>query len=97
MTRVANGKPLDFRDTKAAFTITQSLQKPVVKSGPVALAALYSKYNKEAPNEVRVAAANDDSASVGAAPEQYDSEYLSSVVIGGQTLNLDLDTGSSDL
>lgn len=29
--------------------------------------------------------------------QQYDSEYLCPVTVGGQTLNLDFDTGSSDL
>jgi hypothetical protein len=28
---------------------------------------------------------------------QYDSEYLCPVTVGGQMLNLDFDTGSSDL
>lgn len=35
--------------------------------------------------------------SVTATPEENDSEYLSPVKIGGQTLNLDFDTGSADL
>lgn len=30
-------------------------------------------------------------------PDQYATEYLAEVQIGGQTLKLDLDTGSSDL
>ena len=30
-------------------------------------------------------------------PEQFDSEYLTPVTVGGVTLNLDIDTGSSDL
>ncbi len=34
---------------------------------------------------------------VPATPEQGDIEFLAPVVIGGQTLNLDFDTGSSDL
>ena len=97
VTSLAAGNPFDFRDSKAAFTVSQSVRKPVIRSGPVALAALYSKYNKEAPGEVKTAAASDGSSTVRAAPEQYDSEYLSSVSIGGQILNLDLDSGSSDL
>jgi Eukaryotic aspartyl protease len=34
---------------------------------------------------------------VAAAPEPNDTEYLSPVIIGGQTLNMDFDSGSSDL
>ena len=34
---------------------------------------------------------------VTASPEKYESEYLSPVSIGGQTLNLNFDTGSADL
>jgi len=37
------------------------------------------------------------SGEVSATPEQNESEYLSPVTIGGQTLNLDFDTGSADL
>lgn len=38
-----------------------------------------------------------DTGEVNASPEQYESEYLSPVSIGGQTLNLNFDTGSADL
>lgn len=41
--------------------------------------------------------ANEQTGSVAANPEQNDVEFLSPVKIGGQTLNLDFDTGSSDL
>ena len=34
---------------------------------------------------------------VAATPEENESEYLSKVTIGGQSLNLDFDTGSADL
>jgi hypothetical protein len=42
-------------------------------------------------------AATNQSGSVAAVPEENDKEYLSPVKIGGQTVNLDFDTGSSDL
>ena len=48
-------------------------------------------------NEKVAAAGGDGSGSVVANPMLLDSEYLSPVKIGGQTLNLDVDTGSADL
>ncbi|KAI9733822.1 MAG: hypothetical protein M1818_007089 [Claussenomyces sp. TS43310] len=38
-----------------------------------------------------------DSGTVTATPQTGDTEYLAPVTIGGQTLNMDFDTGSSDL
>lgn len=43
------------------------------------------------------AAATNGTGSVTATPEANDVEYLAPVTIGGQTLNLDFDSGSSDL
>lgn len=44
------------------------------------------------------AAVADSSGSATATPsDSYDSEYLVPVSVGGQTLNLDFDTGSADL
>jgi aspergillopepsin I len=40
---------------------------------------------------------NGDTGEVAADPEPNESEYLSPVSIGGQTLHLDFDTGSADL
>lgn len=44
-------------------------------------------------------ASNADAAAskVVATAEEGDSEFLSPITIGGQTLNMDFDTGSSDL
>ena len=40
---------------------------------------------------------SNESGSVKASPEEGDTEFLSPVNIGGQTLMMDFDTGSSDL
>ena len=48
-------------------------------------------------NEKVTASAGTGSGSVVANPMLHDQEYLSPVTIGGQTLNLDIDTGSADL
>ncbi|KAJ9619415.1 hypothetical protein, variant [Exophiala oligosperma] len=81
-------------NTKKGFTVNQGPAKPY-QAGPVQLLKTYNKYNKPAPADVSNAATSNGS--VTATPEQYDAEYLCPVSIGGQTLNLDFDTGSSDL
>ena len=78
------------------FTFFENVPKTLVKTGPAALAGAYNKYHVPVPANVAAAAASNDG-SVAASPGQYDEEYLCSVTIGGQTLNLDFDTGSSDL
>ncbi|KAK6429558.1 hypothetical protein LTR95_014294 [Oleoguttula sp. CCFEE 5521] len=42
-------------------------------------------------------ASEQENGEVSATPESNESEYLSPVSVGGQTLNLDFDTGSADL
>ncbi|EXJ96072.1 aspergillopepsin I [Capronia coronata CBS 617.96] len=79
--------------TKKGFTIVQAVAKPF-QAGPVVLQKAYNKFNKAIPADVKAAAADG---SVTATPEEYDAEYLCPVTVGGQTLNLDFDTGSADL
>ena len=88
--------PVDLQPKAGNFIVQQTTPKPSKKSGPAAILSTYGKYNASAPEDViKAATANDGK--VSANPTQYDSEYLSPVTIGGQTLNLDFDTGSSDL
>ena len=90
---------------KKQFTVPQSSPKLPGKkiAGPIALARVYGKYAKlgaSAPARVNAAAsaaAASDDGTVTANPEEYDQAYLEAVDVGGQTLNLDFDTGSSDL
>jgi hypothetical protein len=62
----------------------------------LAMAKTYRKYNAEAPYDVKMAAAGQ-AGSVAANSNEGDVSYLSPVNVGGKTLNLDFDTGSSDL
>lgn len=55
-----------------------------------------TKGNAAAASNTTVAATNG-TGFVQATPEQGDVEYLSPVTIGGQTMNMDFDSGSSDL
>ena len=87
---------LDLLKRGASFKLDQTVQKPFILSGPAAMAKTYAKYGKAVPDVIAAAAANNDG-TVEADPQQYDSEYLCPVTVGGQTLNLDFDTGSSDL
>ena len=80
--------------THVGFTVNQSVQKPF-QPGPVKLAQAIAKFKGTVPEDVVAAASGQGS--VTATPEQYDAEYLCPVTIGGQTLNLDFDTGSADL
>ena len=95
----------DGNSTKSTFTVKQTIKGDVNTklAGPIALARAIGKYSKvgakipEVVNAAAVKAAQSDDGTVVANPTQYDSEYIESVTIGGQTLNLDFDTGSSDL
>ncbi|KAL9598616.1 MAG: hypothetical protein Q9219_004361 [cf. Caloplaca sp. 3 TL-2023] len=92
----ATATPVDKRVIKKDFTVHQTVPKSKIRSGPAAVAATFYKYGKQPPASIKQAAANNDG-SVTTTPTEYDSEYLTPVTIGGQQLNLDFDTGSSDL
>lgn len=96
---LTSASPVDYEPLEkrgAAFKLNQSIRKHFMLSGPSSVLSTYRKFKATAPADVVSAAANNDG-TVTASPEQYDSEYLCPVTIGGQTLNLDFDTGSSDL
>lgn len=92
---LAIAKPLPAADVSPkSFVVNQSIPKSTRMTGAQMLAKTYMKYGKAIPGNVAAAAANGQ---VTATPEQYDTEYLCPVTAGGQTLNLDFDTGSADL
>ncbi|KAJ2900974.1 eukaryotic aspartyl protease [Zalerion maritima] len=100
-------------DGSSGFAISQIANSKHVRNGPVSLAKAYRKYGVTFSDELSSAIANQnlsasrisrllrarDSGEVVATPEEYDIEYLAPVEIGtpAQTLQLDFDTGSSDL
>nr|AXN90910.1 aspartic protease [Evansstolkia leycettana] len=84
-------------NARQGFTVNQ-VAKPLTKPKTLNLAAVYAKalgkYSGIVPDHVKTAAVNGSAVTT---PEQYDSEYLTPVNVGGTTLNLDFDTGSADL
>lgn len=99
VSNIASAIPADYSPVEKrglAFRVDETVAKSFILSGPASVAKVYGKYSKKAPTDVTAAAANNDG-TVTASPEQYDSEYLCPVSVGGQILNLDFDTGSSDL
>ena len=88
--------PVNIQPRAGNFVVHQTVPKPFKKSGPAEILSTYGKYNASAPeNVIKAAYANDGI--VLADPTRYDIEYLSPVTIGGQTLTVNFDTGSSDL
>ena len=98
LSTISFGKPLLRRD---GFTVQQTISKSssAANGGPAELAQVYRKYHSKVPARLRKAAqvAVENAASVVANPSTGDAEYTSVVTIGGQDVNLDFDTGSSDL
>lgn len=88
---------IERRAGQQKFSLAQSASgHKAAKNGPAALAKAIGKYNKPVPSDVQAAAAAS-SASATATPSDGDEEYTVPVQVGDQTLQLDFDTGSSDL
>lgn len=80
------------------------------KDGPKAVRAAYSKFGWSLPSKDFATGATPSTSAVSDSvntsgqtgtdsnhPTSYDTEYLAPVTIGGQTILMDFDTGSSDL
>ncbi|KAI1406882.1 secreted aspartic proteinase precursor [Hypoxylon sp. FL1857] len=86
------------------FSVPQVKNPGFKPHGPAQLARTYLKYGAKLPDGLAKTVADlkvfrRDSGSAKATPEQYDIQYLTPVSIGtpAQQLNLDFDSGSSDL
>lgn len=92
---------LESRKPAGSFTVTQRPNpnfRHRTTDGPAALRHAYLKYNVS--SKANVLAANETgNVTATPFPASYDREYLSPVSIGTppQILDLDFDTGSSDL
>ncbi|KKA30325.1 hypothetical protein TD95_005077 [Thielaviopsis punctulata] len=105
---VAMAAPTASNNT--GYSVEQVANPNYIKSAPLALVKAYKKYGKAVPANLQAAAdraiadfhngtAKRATGSATNTPESSDSEWLTPVQIGtpAQTLNLDFDTGSSDL
>lgn len=65
---LAAASPVELEPRGMKFTVPQSVPKPGILKGPVAVLKTYGKYNKEAPDDVKAAAAAN-TGTVAANPE----------------------------
>jgi aspergillopepsin I len=93
-------------DRPGTISLKQVRNPNFVRNGPIQLAKIYHKYRSPLPDDLRAAVERirnelhkRGNGSAETKPEENDVEYLTPVSIGTppQVLNLDFDTGSSDL
>jgi hypothetical protein len=110
---VALSAPTQHQQKKRSFKVSRIRQRDFIPDGSVALRKAYAKFGLQgfgfvpeldiATNlvPVSVLAASSSNGSedglVSATSSQNDAEFLSPVTVGGQTLVMDFDTGSSDM
>ncbi|KAA8907996.1 aspartic endopeptidase Pep1 [Sphaerosporella brunnea] len=90
----AEASPIIQRPKNSTFSIQQISNPNYKRNGTRALQKAYAKYGI---TKGLVSVQSSVGGDVTATPESDDNEYLCPVTIGGQTLNLDFDSGSSDL
>ena len=105
--KVERVKNAAFNGHSGTFQLNKALAKYGMPIPPTLSAALEARKKKGASTSTSTtssasgvsAASNstDESGTVSATPESGDSEFLAPISIGGQSMNMDFDTGSSDL
>lgn len=89
----------NVRNTKSFSA--PAVHKGIVRNGTASMLKAYAKYNLKPTLDMPAAFMNElgkrQDSSTTAVPTSGDSEYLVEVSVGGQTLNLDFDSGSADL
>jgi hypothetical protein len=92
--------PIDGLVDNSRFTVPAIHNANYVRNGTAAMLKAYAKYNlkptREMPTAFTESLRKRQDGSVPAIPNNG-VEYLVPVTIGGEPLNLDFDTGSSDL
>ncbi|KAI4724583.1 aspartyl protease [Aureobasidium sp. EXF-10728] len=83
---------------KKTFTVQQVLAKKQEMLAPaLSMLSTYAKFSATPPTQLKAAGAAIQAGTVQATPQNYDMSYLCPVSVGGQTLNLNFDSGSADL
>src|ERR1700756_1262552 len=110
---VALSAPTQRQEKKRSFKVSRIRQRDFVPDGHVALRKAYAKFglqgfglipeldiatNLVPLSELAASSSNGtESGLVSTTSSQNDAEFLSPVTVGGQTLVMDFDTGSSDM
>ena len=81
---------------KKPFTLHHIDSRSSFKSGPDVGSSTYHKFDQRVPKNIKSTAAINRGTVVASLSEQ-DGEYLTTITIGGQVLNVVIDTGSSFL
>jgi len=96
--------PVELQKRKT-FTVEQVQRRIYFKNGPAEMIKTLRKYGKDVPQHLidaadansQVAAASSTGTVPATPNDQYDSAYLCPVTVGSTVVELDFDTGSSDL
>jgi hypothetical protein len=107
LTSTVDSAPARPKREGRSFKIPRVRRDNYVPHGPTALRKAHRKFgfgpnipfysSSSAVQTQSNAATNTEEGEVKASPQQGDVEFLSPVSVGGQTLMMDFDTGSSDL
>lgn len=95
---IINAVPV--QNTGIAFSIEQVPYAVHLKNGPADMIKMLQKHGQDVPEDIQIAAtiqAATTGSDTATPSDAYDSSYLCPVVVGNTTLQLDFDTGSSDL
>ena len=89
--------PVPVPGKTTSFSINQVAVKKPVAHPAAKYAKALAKFGAQVPANVASAAASGQSGSATNNPTSNDEEYVTPITAGKSTLNLDFDTGSSDL
>ena len=103
--------PTSYERKKRSFKVERVRRNDYIPNGALALRKAYNKFGiigvgsspvadtttQLETDDTSTANTSSENGEVSATPSQNDAEFLSPVSIGGQTLVMDFDTGSSDM